>query len=504
MTRQSIVDVLLNNINPDHSHWVIWLLKIIISNPHIVAGVLFIILSWYYFKPQKDAVKNLTKQPKPSSPQQLTQSMWAFKEIYDSELVYMKQLNQLLKYYVHPLEMLTIQGIKAYNEKSRRKFQQELDMYNKTSIWSKTKHLFSRKKLEPDLEVIDDINVEPIITFNRIKEYFGSISTIIGVSKVLLHKIDLITHTKRHRTMKEIIFRRPVYEYYKVDLLVDFLKHFIPAFKLYCGYTCTYNYARENIKQEKIKNKRFRDFLCSQSELIRIENDNSKESHSIESLMITPVQRICRYEILIKTLEKCIADEHQSKDARVQKTLENLRHVVGMMGDVVRYTNNKKGEMDNINKVKDIQNSIGVLDLVEPHRRFKKEEGPDKESSCKLPQSNKSANSWMFRLPWTSDKLPCRLFLLNDCLVVAKRNSVGEIIRIPLDVVASTAEATSPASPRGQEDVTLTPRSRRLSSVTSGNGSSFVILDKDNNECATIYCGTVKERDEWMEAITSV
>jgi hypothetical protein len=89
---------------------------------------------------------------------------------------------------------------------------------------------------------------------------------------------------------------------------------------------------------------------------------------SLESTLITPVQRICRYELLLRE-----AVRHTDGETDPE-TLASLREALELVGAIATLINAKKAEHERVQRVLEIQRQFSaapeIRELVQPSRRF--------------------------------------------------------------------------------------------------------------------------------------
>ena len=86
------------------------------------------------------------------------------------------------------------------------------------------------------------------------------------------------------------------------------------------------------------------------------------------SFLIKPIQRICKYPLLLRDLLKVTEEDHFDQ-ANLVKSLVKIE-------EVVSYVNDRKRLAENLQKILDVQDQIESnveLSLVEPSRRFVRE-----------------------------------------------------------------------------------------------------------------------------------
>jgi hypothetical protein len=79
-------------------------------------------------------------------------------------------------------------------------------------------------------------------------------------------------------------------------------------------------------------------------------NHPESKKHSISMLLITPIQRLPRYKLLLSELIKSTWPDHQD--------YENLGNALSQIKEIAKYVNDRKKEYENRAKVQDIQDSI--------------------------------------------------------------------------------------------------------------------------------------------------
>jgi len=134
-------------------------------------------------------------------------------------------------------------------------------------------------------------------------------------------------------------------------------------FKMYTQYMSGYEKALQTM-DKLCKNKTFQSFLIQQRE----SGDGNGPCLDIMSYLITPVQRIPRYELLLREILKKTPDDSDQKQL-TEKTYQHIR-------SIAMHINEKKREVENITKLVKIQNGIrglGDFAIFEPSRHLCKE-----------------------------------------------------------------------------------------------------------------------------------
>eukprot|EP01130_Rhizamoeba_saxonica_P018841 TRINITY_DN957_c0_g1_i4.p1 TRINITY_DN957_c0_g1~~TRINITY_DN957_c0_g1_i4.p1 ORF type:complete len:703 (-),score=164.90 TRINITY_DN957_c0_g1_i4:809-2917(-) len=172
--------------------------------------------------------------------------------------------------------------------------------------------------------VLDAAQTDPTIPVDSVKTIFSSIKTILPINADICEKI-----------------RSRVDNFTQETLIGDIFVSFGPFLKIYSVYTNGYDQ--------------------SSSELEKVENDEWFTLHcenvvNIESLLITPIQRIPRYNMLLVDLIKHTMEDHPD--------YENLKKALIVTRDAADHVNNSiKTQKENERLA-----AQGLGHLLAPHR----------------------------------------------------------------------------------------------------------------------------------------
>ncbi|KAH3758448.1 calmodulin-binding protein [Pelomyxa schiedti] len=169
-------------------------------------------------------------------------------------------------------------------------------------------------------------------------------------------------------------------------------------YQLFCGNQDT----SSAVLQKKMKKANFRSFI----------NETYKNPQlrklQLRDLLIKPFQRLCRYTLLLREIQKNIESEETIQ--QLKKTADKIQEVIDRLNDIKKFD-------DNITKMTEIQNIIeasnGPLKIVHPSRRFLKE-GFFKEWSP----------------PPKSGMMDIRYFLFSDMLLRAKPSILSSRLQL--------------------------------------------------------------------------
>jgi len=172
-----------------------------------------------------------------------------------------------------------------------------------------------------------------------------------------------------------------------------------PSFKMYQIYMNSFERAQKALTTAKQKNRRFAKWLEVAQEKTAMSAGN------LESLLILPIQRIPRYQLLLKEVIK------QSRRAGLGLVddLPDLEEALKMIADITELIESRMEDFDRRRKCQFIERkfvNLKVGDLVTPSRRFIAE---SKRRNVRLHQQD-------------GYSMDIVLFLFNDCLLYGHYN----------------------------------------------------------------------------------
>ncbi|KAL0485888.1 guanine nucleotide exchange factor [Acrasis kona] len=177
-----------------------------------------------------------------------------------------------------------------------------------------TKEIISTEKSYVNfLETLVDVYVTPsklILSEDVHKEIFSNIVDIYHINKKLLE--DLEAEWEKFPSQVSI---------------GSILKNTAPSFINYTVYCSNYDKALDTIERTKSRSSKFKNFMKE------AQKDPRSSSHPLNSLMITPAQRLPRYKLLLEDLLKHTNDEHFEKDV--------LQDVVALIFNITQAINDK-------------------------------------------------------------------------------------------------------------------------------------------------------------------
>jgi hypothetical protein len=142
---------------------------------------------------------------------------------------------------------------------------------------------------------------EPLISIDQIKIIFSELETILGYNNSLLKELEV-----------------RVNQWNPSQCLGDIFLRFTGFLKVYTTYIKNYEFSINTLNECKKKSSKFISFLNNCKEKIPNHLD-------IESLLILPVQRIPRYNLLLSQLIKYTNADHKDYNNLIEATKKNGR-----------------------------------------------------------------------------------------------------------------------------------------------------------------------------------
>jgi len=124
-----------------------------------------------------------------------------------------------------------------------------------------------------------------------------------------------------------------------------------PVLKLYVEYVNNYDNSVKTIA-DCLANKNFENFL--------IETVGLVDTYPLSTLLIQPIQRIPRYEMLLSDLVKNTWENHPD--------MESLQKALALIKANAQFVNAQKKRFEDSQKLLEIQTKVGMTDLFVPHR----------------------------------------------------------------------------------------------------------------------------------------
>ncbi|KAL0489822.1 RacGEF [Acrasis kona] len=409
-------------------------------------------------------------------------------EIIETERIYVQNLQNLNDYIIQPLKDRTNEERIKILEKNRRK------SYS-TSWLSLLFCCFPCNSSDEDTSPLlssrsrpeDEPNGE-ILSSKQIKDLFGQITLILNVNRAFLEDLEKVVRKNMSANMlsNELRFAE----------VILFRAH---AFKLYSSFMSSFDAISTSIKTEKQTNPNFKDFIETQQKLIKKANKSKNMENTLSGFLITPVQRICRYNLLVRELCSTISKEVSPSNPQEAEILSKLLQARDLISEVAQYCNDKTREMSGSTRVLVLQQMLKKDDIVAPHRKVVLESDPkDKILYKKKKRKNIVGGNVKAKA--------CLLHLFNDSLIVSKHPTIdvkdsGRDL-IYLNINFWTDDVTIKKKDKSKA-ILLADKSYIRKLILFRSGTAVGTLKFEDETKATLWITNVqKQMDESSHSIT--
>lgn len=234
----------------------------------------------------------------------------------------------------------------------------------------------------------------------------------------------------------------------------DIMKNFAPFLKMYTEYVKNYDNSMNLINLWYQKQQRFAQIMDE------IHNLEECGNLTLQHHMLTPVQRVPRYQLLLKDYLKKL-DEDSPDKPDTEKALE-------LVSTAANHANESMKKIDKFKKLLEIQEMIGgVVDLVSPSRELLKEGKIIKISAR------------------SGDHQERYLFLFSDLLLLCSQRLIANrVVSGPCFRIRARIEVDGLVVEEGDNLETA---------------NTFYI--RNTGRSIELYTPTHKEKMEWMEAL---
>ena len=228
--------------------------------------------------------------------------------------------------------------------------------------------IFSHYSSAPNISASNVVSRDQLSSEDQFKIIFSNIEQILKTNTALLH--DLEMDFKIH---------------YPRNHFPSIYKKILPFLKVYTVYVNNYDKANELVEELTLRNSKFAEFLDSVYE---------KKGVTLQSLLITPVQRIPRVKMLFVELLKRTVSEHEE-----YKVIEETMVI---LNEIAMFVNEKKRSDENNQIFLRLQQIMQkrYKTLITPSRKFLKRDDFKVVCTRKFLNSN------------------CEVYLCNDMMVV--------------------------------------------------------------------------------------
>ncbi|KAL9646918.1 hypothetical protein ABK040_013777 [Willaertia magna] len=246
------------------------------------------------------------------------------------------------------------------------------------------------------------------------------------------------------------------------DNIGSLLNHFAHAFKLYSTYISGYKKSNALLTEERKKNKKLNNFLENQKKLLREQGERITQ---LEGYIVTPIQRIPRYRLLLEDLLKN-TPEHDFNRPQLEEALELIKNIA-------KYINEAELKVENIQITSHMVHKLKLKGFIKPSRYLIVYFSEENDNTlCYKTSTNKTAN--------------CEVYVFSDVLVVHKR--FDSFIKSKIEVFSLRKGMT--LNKKELTDLKMNDK-EDLNEIHL----QFIYKNNDKKEL-TIYC---KERDNYLK-----
>jgi len=194
--------------------------------------------------------------------------------------------------------------------------------------------------------------VECIMDNEDIHEVFGNVETLIQINNELLEHLE--EELKKRASLKDVSAAN------LAEIYGPAFKRIMPFFKLYAVYCHQYPLAISKLTEIRAENPDLNAFLREREK---------KAGTSLSSLLIKPVQRICKYPLLFRELLKHMSSIPgvESHKIEIQTTYNVVQQIAGDVNGIVAEKENNESLLD---VYEELGGEASVPWLITPSRKF--------------------------------------------------------------------------------------------------------------------------------------
>eukprot|EP01084_Bolivina_argentea_P276929 472630_1 len=299
-----------------------------------------------------------------------------------------------------------------------------------------------KELIDTEKSYVDSLNI-------CIKEYYNGLSE----NPKIINPTDLRGIFNDINTICQLntTFLENLQSSQQTDTIGEQFIKFCPFFKMYQNY-CN-NYVNANILLEKYNNKKSFINYCNEAK-------QRCSNKTLQSLLITPIQRLPRYRLCLSEIIKNTEYNHSD--------LKHLNHALELVEETTNLINDRMKEFQSRQDVRSIQARFSsTVSLIKPHRKF------IKEGMLTRVDKNGKDHKYTF-------------FLFNDILCYAS----GNIDALKMHCMLSLDDGAFAI-----KDIAVAVNERYKNTAFEIHSSvkSFVV-----------YCDTFKMKKKWMGKINEI
>ncbi|XP_071817824.1 FYVE, RhoGEF and PH domain-containing protein 6-like isoform X3 [Apostichopus japonicus] len=213
--------------------------------------------------------------------------------------------------------------------------------------------LTSERTYVERLHLLSAIFQTKITAENEKQKWFSA-----EIIKVIFSNITSIYNFHQIAFLPELELR--LLEWDRKPCIGDILKKISPFLRMYAEYISNFDKAMSQLNNWKTKVPKFSTALSN-----IVQNEKRCNGLALEHHMLEPVQRIPRYELLLKEYLKKLPDDSQDKEDAL-KALE-------VISQAAEHSNNRMKVMEMIGNLFKLNARIDGMDIIDPSRKLLKE-----------------------------------------------------------------------------------------------------------------------------------
>lgn len=186
--------------------------------------------------------------------------------------------------------------------------------------------------------------LKEIVGAEPLKAIFPNIDMVYEINQLFLKDMDAVVKDETKDIEEEF---------------AGFLKRFSSSFKLYIPYITNYGQCLARLRQLQEKNKKISELIHDKENQLKLDKERMTD---LSSYLILPIQRLPRYQLLLGELLKNTNEN--------RKVYPKILEAYNAVKDVTFYCNTKTSEIENLQKMTQLQFQLGMDGLIQPHRKF--------------------------------------------------------------------------------------------------------------------------------------
>lgn len=324
-------------------------------------------------------------------------------------------------------------------------------------------------------DYVSPIRTSGVLSEDTFRRIFSGVSTVHGVAHKFLEELEGLVE-RSTRSGGHLSDIRVVYD------LSDLFVRFGPSWKLFVDFITGYRDGSRTLQEEAVRNERLTDLITGIKRDLKGRGENL---HDLGGLLITPVQRVPRYKMLLDTL---------MKNTYEPRVCSHLERAVVIIEAVAQYCNTKELEKTLQTRLIEINRSLHDGGLVLPGRMLIREIDGVRHKISMI----KVANGKIVG----KERQCFSLLLLNDalCIIVPSTTHLGsrrtKVYQLPLSRITEVQRLS---------DVNLW-KNASLQRLTKCDRQGFVVDGcrqgvEEQPRSYAIFTPDEKTSEEWITSI---